>query len=193
MFITALGIAWLIGQQAGVGAMTVALYGALGLALGLALALWWAGVRQRQSRAIWPAMPAIALALIVAPFGVDAQHSVSAASSTSDVVPYSAARLERLQRQHRPVLLYATAAWCLTCKVNEASSLSSARIHAAFRQHGAVMMEADWTHNDPAVTRLLTANGRAGVPLYVWYPKSGDMRILPQVLTPGLIEGLLIS
>jgi len=187
MFATALGLAWLVGSEAGIAAMTVALAGALVLGLGL----WWMGLRQRQLVAVWRCWPVLAGALALALVGVGAMRPLAAVAGASDVLPYSAARLEDLRAHHRAVLVYATAGWCLTCKVNEATSLSPASVHAAFATHKAVMMEADWTRSDPEVTKLLVAHGRAGVPLYLWYPASGPLRELPQVLTPDLVTRLV--
>ncbi|OJV32712.1 MAG: hypothetical protein BGO24_02425 [Sphingomonas sp. 67-36] len=186
MLATALGLTWLLGQQGGVVVMTQG----LALALTLGLALWWWGLRQARGRGI--RSPLIAALLIAALPGmlISPSTNSSVLAATSDgVMPYRPDTFAGLRRRHRPILLYATAQWCLTCKVNELSSLDPAR--AAFRKSGAVMMEADWTHNDPEVTRLLTQNGRAGVPLYIWYPAAGSPRLLPQVLTPALVLGLL--
>ena len=188
MFATALGLSWLIGQQSGVGAMTAALGGVLLLGL----ALWLTGARQRSMLPAWPAMPGVVAALALAVFGVGAfALTPAAARASADVEPYSAARLSELQALHRPVLVYATAAWCLTCKVNEATSLNTQTVRQAFHRRGAVMMEADWTRSNPEVTRLLTANARAGVPLYLWYPVKGPVQVLPQVLSPRLVRTLV--
>ncbi|MDE2561840.1 MAG: thioredoxin family protein [Sphingomonadales bacterium] len=188
MFATALALAWLLGKQAGVDAMTRG----LAAAFLLGAALWWWGLRQRSERHGWPVALVAAGALALGgavPY--QAEGTATTAASDGSVVAYSPPRLAELRRQHRSVLVYATASWCLTCKVNEASSLSPARVRDAFARAGAVMMEADWTRNDPAVTRLLSDNGRAGVPLYLFYPTSGQPRILPQILTPDLVIGLL--
>jgi thiol:disulfide interchange protein/DsbC/DsbD-like thiol-disulfide interchange protein len=188
MFATALGLAWLIGQQSGVGAMTAALGGVVVLGL----ALWLTGARQRKMLPTWPAMPGVLAALALAVFGVGAFALAPAtARASAEIVPYSASRLSGLRAGNRPVLVFATAAWCLTCKVNEATSLNAQTVRDAFRRRGAVMMEADWTRSDPEVTRLLTEHGRAGVPLYVWYPAHGSAQILPQVLTPDMVRGLV--
>ena len=188
MFATALGLAWLIGQQSGVGAMTAALGGVVVLGL----ALWLTGARQRKMLPTWPAMPGVLAALALAVFGVGALALAPAtARASAEIVPYSASRLSDLRAGNRPVLVFATAAWCLTCKVNEATSLNAQTVRDAFRRRGAVMMEADWTRSDPEVTRLLTEHGRAGVPLYVWYPARGSAQILPQVLTPDMVRALV--
>ena len=48
-------------------------------------------------------------------------------------------------------------------------------------------MKADWTVKDPEITQTLAAFGRNGVPLYVFYPTSGEPRVLPEILTPAIV------
>ena len=192
MFATALGLAWLLGQQAGVSGMT----GGLGVALLAGLALWWTGLRQRAGRSAGLAIGTAGLAVLALPLVVPAHangHITDAAQRAGEPQAYSPARLASLREQHHPVLLYATADWCLTCKVNEATSLSPDGVRKAFASAGAVMLAADWTRSDPQVSQLLAENGRAGVPLYIWYPEHGNPRVLPQVLTPGLVIGLVAT
>ena len=84
--------------------------------------------------------------------------------------------------------LNATAAWCLSCLVNEKVALSDARVLAAFREREIVLVEADWTRRDAAISALLAAHGRSGVPLYLFYPPGGGAPVeLPQILTPDLV------
>ena len=86
------------------------------------------------------------------------------------------------------MFVYFTADWCLTCKVNEEVAIEREQTRAAFEQAGVVVLRGDWTRRDPAITRYLTAQGAAGVPLYVWYPAgSGAPEQLPQVLTPATL------
>jgi thiol:disulfide interchange protein DsbD len=98
---------------------------------------------------------------------------------------------ERLQaelEQGRTVFVDFTAAWCLTCKFNEASVLESADVREAFRRHGIVKMKADWTNGDPVITKLLQHFGRPGVPLYVLYPgKNGEPIVFPELLTKSIV------
>ena len=55
---------------------------------------------------------------------------------------------------------------------------------------GVAVLRGDWTRQDPAISRFLKAHGRAGVPLYLWYPAGGEPRELPQVLSADLLVGL---
>jgi thiol:disulfide interchange protein len=95
-----------------------------------------------------------------------------------------------LRREGKPVLLYLTADWCLTCKVNEGTSLNATAVRAAFDRAGVIVMRGDWTNGDAAITAFLKANGKAGVPAYFWYPPHGAPKNLPQILTPGMLEDL---
>jgi thiol:disulfide interchange protein len=98
---------------------------------------------------------------------------------------------ERLQtelEQGRTVFVDFTAAWCLTCKFNEASVLEAHDVREAFQRHGIVKMKADWTNGDPVITKLLQQFGRPGVPLYVLYPaKNEEPIVFPEVLTRSML------
>ena len=103
------------------------------------------------------------------------------------------ARLDELRAAGAPVFVDFTAVWCITCKVNEYIALGDPAVREAFLDAGVAMLRADWTRQDPEITRELEANGRAGVPLYLFYPKGklvGERPsaiILPQILTADSI------
>lgn len=81
-----------------------------------------------------------------------------------------------------------TAAWCVTCKVNEGAALSSQRVAQAFADEDIAYLKGDWTNRDDAIAAALAEHGRAGVPLYLFYPAGGGSpEVLPQLLTEGLI------
>ena len=77
-----------------------------------------------------------------------------------------------LQALGRPVFVDFTADWCITCKLDERVALSDQAVLKAFADGGVVALRADWTREDPAITRMLEANDRPGVPLYLFYPKA---------------------
>ena len=101
--------------------------------------------------------------------------------------PWSEARVASLAQQGRPVFVYFTADWCLTCKVNEAAAIDRSEVRDAFRKAGVKVLAGDWTNGDPAITRFLESRGRAGVPLYLWYAPGESPEELPQVLTPAML------
>jgi thiol:disulfide interchange protein DsbD len=98
---------------------------------------------------------------------------------------------ERLQAeldQGHSVFVDFTAAWCLTCKFNEANVLESTEVREAFQRYAIVKLKADWTNGDPVITKLLQRFGRPGVPLYVLYPgKNEEPIVFPEVLTKGMV------
>jgi thiol:disulfide interchange protein DsbD len=105
--------------------------------------------------------------------------------------PFSEARLAALREAGRPVFVDMSAAWCITCLVNERVALDPASVRDAFAGHHVALLRGDWTRRDAAITRYLDHFGRNGVPLYVYYPAGGTPKVLPQILTPGLVTDLV--
>ncbi|MDB5737358.1 MAG: thiol:disulfide interchange protein, partial [Sphingomonas bacterium] len=116
--------------------------------------------------------------------------AVATVTAASGSVPFDEAKLATLRAQNKPVLLYFTADWCLTCKVNEKTAIERAETQAAFTAAGVTTMIGDWTDGDAAIGKFLEAHGRSGVPLYLWYAPGREPKELPQILTPGLLVGL---
>ena len=101
---------------------------------------------------------------------------------------FTPGRLQAELEQGHSVFVDFTAAWCLTCKFNEANVLESAEVRDAFQRHAIAKLKADWTNGDPAITKLLQKFGRPGVPLYVLYPgKNEEPIVFPEVLTKGMV------
>ncbi|PYJ89932.1 MAG: hypothetical protein DME71_08035 [Verrucomicrobia bacterium] len=122
----------------------------------------------------------------------DKFHSANIASADSrlrgDWQAFTPERLQAELEQGRTVFVDFTAAWCLTCKFNEASVLESAEVREAFQRHAIVKLKADWTNGDPVITKLLQQFGRPGVPLYVLYPgKNEEPIVFPELLTKGMV------
>jgi thiol:disulfide interchange protein DsbD len=122
----------------------------------------------------------------------DKFHSANVASAGSqlrgDWQGFTPERLQAELEQGHTVFVDFTAAWCLTCKFNEASVLESQDVREAFQRRGIVKMKADWTNGDPVITKLLQQFGRPGVPLYVLYPgKNEEPIVFPELLTKGMV------
>ena len=117
-----------------------------------------------------------------------AKISNAGSQLTGDWQAFTPERLQTELMQGRTVFVDFTAAWCLTCKFNEASVLETAPVREAFQRHGIVKLKADWTNGDPVITKLLQQFGRPGVPLYVLYPgKSAEPIVFPELLTKSII------
>ena len=183
MGLTALGLAWILERQVGIPGLAVGL-AATAVA---AAALWWSG-RRGGWLPLAPAALAAAAALAFLPNATD--PAVARAGGVLAAEPFSEARLAALRAQGRPVFIYFTADWCITCKVNEKAVLARRDVAAALRGKGAAVLVGDWTRGDAAIGRFLERHGRSGVPLYLWYPAQGEAEVLPQILTAGRVAGL---
>jgi thiol:disulfide interchange protein DsbD len=96
---------------------------------------------------------------------------------------YSPQKVASLQAAGKPVFIDFTAAWCVTCQVNERVVLAREDVRAAFRDRGVTLVRADWTRRDPEITRALAEVGRNGVPTYVLYRPGRAPLVLPELLT----------
>ncbi len=182
MYGAALWLVSVLWAQSGLLGVALALAGGLGLGI----AAWVLGRAQRQGRGgLGPVLAALGL-LFALPFGLTAAPPPPAAGDTAE--SWSAARVEALRAQGKGVFLNVTAAWCITCQVNERLALRRDAVQAAMAARGIVYLKADWTRGDPAITALLRAHGREGVPLYLfWPPGGGEAVILPEVLTESMV------
>ena len=101
---------------------------------------------------------------------------------------WSKAAVDRNLTAGRPVFVDFTAKWCLSCQVNERVALTSPDVVKAFADAHVVLLKADWTQHDDAITDALAKLGRSGVPAYALYvPGEISPRLLPEVLTPGIV------
>ncbi|HVI98771.1 MAG TPA: protein-disulfide reductase DsbD domain-containing protein [Sphingomonas sp.] len=188
MFLTALALLWVLSRQVGKAGIALGIIAALVLGA----LLWLAGRRQARGFA-GGAIAALALV------GVGAAGAAAvtrlphaAAAPVAGAEPFSEAKLADLRKAGRPVFAYFTADWCLTCKVNEKVAIETDTVRDAFERHHVAMLVGDWTDGDPVLGRFIEAHNRAGVPLYLYYaPGAAEPKVLPQVLTPGMLAGLV--
>ena len=130
----------------------------------------------------------------IEPGASQAQSGNDSSKESSNALPsiaYSAETVSALRAEGRPVFVNFTAAWCISCLVNERMVFSAATIISAFAENNVAYVKADWTNRDPLVTKALSEFDRAGVPLYLFYPaglsdEEGPM-ILPQILTERIV------
>ncbi|MDZ7588085.1 MAG: thioredoxin family protein [Parasphingorhabdus sp.] len=196
MFVTAIGLIWLLGAQVGNNALALALF----FLLAIILLLWLVGSTQRgggglRGIALSGALAALIVGIFILPLDGPGDGSLAQAnvSATLPAEAFSEARLASLRAENRPVFAYFTADWCITCKANEAAAIQRSETARAFRAANVAVLEGDWTRPDPAISRYLEAHGRAGVPLYVFYPAGGEPQILPQLLTVEMLTRLVAT
>ena len=184
MAATAVAALWLLYRQTGVEGLIAGL-AAIALLTSILLLI---GQLQRGGRKAWPI--AIAGAIGAAALGL---ALLPAAGTRAVQVPDGAKRwtpdaVRRAQAAGKPVFVYFTADWCLTCKANEAAAISRSETQRAFAKGNVEVLVGDWTNGDPAIGRFLESRGRAGVPLYLWYaPGKAEPEELPQVLTRSML------
>ena len=190
MYGAALWMVWVASQQtdqAGLAAIFASF-------LLVGFAAWAYGTAQERERGLAFNLAALAAgagslallaAMALAPAAPAGQPGGLAAADGAE--PFTAARLASLRAAHRPVLVDMSAAWCVTCLVNERLALAPTAVRHAFAQHNVAYLKGDWTRQDAAITAYLRGFDRSGVPLYVFYPADGAPVVLPQVLTEGLV------
>lgn len=193
MYAAAAWLVWVLAQQA--GPRGVAIVSAAMIVL--ALAAWlWSVTRNLSPRGRGIGAAAAMLALLLALFGVGQLRGAEPAQAAQITrgEAYSAAKLASYRAENRAVFVDATAAWCITCLVNEEAVLSKSGVQNAFADKKVVYMVADWTNQNPEITALLKDNGRSGVPLYLYYaPGAAKPKILSQVLTESEVLSALGS
>jgi thiol:disulfide interchange protein DsbD len=171
MFATFIWLAWVLKFQTGLAGVALLSLGAAALGL--------AATEPRRR-------PLALAALLILPFF---RPSITTPTLTlPNAEPYSPSRLAALQSANTPVFIDMTAAWCVTCLVNDRTTLQSPAVQATLSAHHVKILVGDWTDRNPAITAFLAENHRAGVPLYLYLPPNAPPKTLPQILTPDIIE-----
>jgi thiol:disulfide interchange protein len=185
MAATAAACLWLLWRQAGLS----------GFWTGIAAAFWlvvclYAYGRTRTATPLRRGWVLIVLGLIQLPYLVLKLPNQSPTAATRPPIGAERWELGKAEvhvAEGRPVFVYFTADWCLTCKANEVTAIDRDDVRAEFKKAGVKVLAGDWTNGDPAITRFLESRGRAGVPLYLWYRPGAEPEELPQILTASML------
>jgi thiol:disulfide interchange protein len=167
------------GSSGGQGIYRIALL--LGCFLMLAVAGWVLGK--------WPARwTSTIAAILIAALGL-AIPLYQPKDTTLAWAPYSQQALTEARAAGHPVFIDFTAAWCLSCQVNERLVLKSSDVQHQFSKNHVTLLRADWTQYDPAITQQLASINRSGVPTYVIYPAPVNSApdVLPELLTKDIV------
>ncbi len=200
MFASACWLLWVLSQQISHMGQFAALLGMLALAFGIWL------VKQRPAQKFWRV---VVLVLAIASFGftistftgmkqMPESDEIPVASVNQNWEEFSRPLLEKYLEGDAPVFVNMTAAWCITCKVNEKVAIATKDTQKLFADKGVKYLKGDWTNQNPAITHYLEEYGRSGVPIYVYYgPKDKNTGarpqpvVLPQILTSSIVENAL--
>ena len=186
LLLTILWLLWVLQQQAGLLLVIVVCFGLV--ALSLVLGMIQMSKKVSLKRGLWGIMAGL---LILIPLLVNTLDP-NGAEDTHDVHDFSLQALNALRAKDQPVFVYATADWCITCKVNESTTLNRQNVQRFFAQNNIAVLRADWTRRDDTLTRYLETFNRSGVPVYIFYPSGNRAPVLlPQILSPSRVTDII--
>ncbi|UCG87027.1 MAG: thioredoxin family protein [Gemmatimonadota bacterium] len=193
LFGTVIWLVWVFARQTGVNGAAHLLTALMMLAFATwVLGRWKAQLIDARTRLVSRAVVLVALGLAVG-LAARGTRAEAAAAGSTQWQPFSQELVQQLRAAGQPVFIDFTAAWCLSCQVNEQVVLASRVIEDAFVEHNVATLKADWTRFDPVITSALESFGRSGVPLYVFYPAdlARSPVVLPTILTKrGVLDVL---
>ena len=184
LFATAIWLTWVFGRLYAATGPTAGIDKTVDLLLGfllLAIAGWALGR--------WPARWGSAIAAMVLIALAIAVPLRKPKVDTLTWQPWTPASLAAARASGHPVFVDFTAAWCLSCQVNERAVLRSSDVVAQLNAQHVELLKADWTNYDAAITAALSSVGRSGVPTYVLYPpgEKSNPDVLPELLTKDTV------
>lgn len=194
LFLTAVWLVWVLANQA--GSLSVAMIGVAATLIAFAIWLFKSAPSGKLARNVVFGIAGLIIILggVAIPFmlqgtkgvGVDEAGNVTAKGGYDDV--WSPETVASLQSEGKGVFVDFTASWCVTCQVNKRTTLQSASVQKAFEERGVTLLIADWTSRNKLIADELAKFGRAGVPLYLYFPSGGgEPEVLPQILSPSLV------
>jgi len=183
MLATVVWLLWVLGQQTSLDTAMLALGGLLLLAA----FVWTFKLRNLASRSLrWLLAAALVWGGLTFSDALKAPTDSASSNATPNVQtwqPWSESAVAQSLAQGRPVFVDFTAAWCVTCQINKASTLSNSDVLTDLATHNVTLMRADWTRRDPAITAALSALGRSGVPVYVLQAPGKPPQVLSELLS----------
>lgn len=182
MFATVVWLVWVLGQQSGIdGAGAL-----LGVLILMSLIIWALTLKGR-ARTVIATLSIASFAAFIWATGQNITRIQSNAAATSSLAhgwqAWEPGKVEQLTASGQSVFVDFTAAWCVTCQYNKKTTLSNADVLADVAAKKVVLLRADWTRRDPAVTAALAQLGRSGVPVYVIYKPGRAPVVLSEILS----------
>lgn len=199
MLATVVWLVWVLGQQSGIdGAAAL-----LALLLLVSLLMWALGLSGTGRVGLVCLATALLCAMLWAlgplmlnslpPASVLAERAGRAQSEPGRWQPWTPQLAQQTLAQGRPVFVDFTAAWCVTCQYNKQTTLANAQVLADLQARQVLLLRADWTRRDPAITQALAELGRSGVPVYALYAPGKPPQLLPEVLSVAGLQAALAA
>ena len=104
-------------------------------------------------------------------------------------ISWSIEKENELRLNEQAYFINFTAAWCITCKVNEAVAFSD-EVFKKFEEKNITYLKADWTNRNSEIAGQIEKYNRSGIPLYIYWNKKLDE---PMVLNEILTENYLME
>ncbi len=190
MLATVAWLIWVLSIQAGSYGVLLALMGLVVMALGI----WFTQLKGAFRRSGWAFM-----LISMWPF-YTLYRAESQAEKTQNWQPFSSTSYASAQSNPEPIFVNMTAAWCITCQVNEQVALNTDETRSLFSNEKVQYLKGDWTDFDADITQYLEKYQRNGVPIYVYYgptdPVTGNRpepQVLPQILTPAIVNNYVAT
>jgi thiol:disulfide interchange protein len=180
MYAATVWLVWVVSQQSGPAGVLMVGAGLVAVGAGA----WLLGLANRSS--VWGRNIARGAAAVVG-IALAGLLYTGSATHADPAEPFTTARFDELRNEGRPVFVNMTAAWCLSCLVNEEIALSPAAVQDAFARSHVAYLKGDWTSKNPTISAYLHQLGRDGVPLYVLYPPGRDPVVLPEILSAATV------
>ncbi len=199
MFATVIWLVWVLGQQVGLEGVT----GFLICLLSVAFLLW---ALTQTGKVGWGLRALTATVCLLSfwqwgpswtqldPGQAQTSMTLEKAAQSKEGLQgltwetWSEDKLAKARDAGRPVFVDFTAAWCVTCQFNKKTTFSHPEVLASFAEKKVLLLRADWTRYDPAITRALNALGRNGVPVYAWYAPGQSVHLLSELPSVSEIQ-----
>lgn len=185
IFFTTVWLGWVLVRQAGANAALALGAAAVGLAFALWILRWGAG--RWGFRIVGVLL--LAASLTIPALSIRASRP-EAIAENSRWQTFSEAKLREAAAQGQPVFVDFTASWCITCQWNKKTVLEKDSVQDLFAANHVLLLRADWTDQDPAITRALAGYGRNSVPVYLFQNSRGEVKLLPELISLSDIQNL---
>lgn len=189
LYVTVVWLLWVFSKQTGIDSTSLLLLGIVIISLSIWLWMLSNSSEKKQIKLLSIAVFFLSIFITLKATDISDKNSITPnVNKSNDYEIFSQDILDHYLRNNERVFVNMTADWCITCKLNERIALSTRRVKDVFNKKEIRYLVGDWTNSDPQITQYLNTFDREGVPLYTYYTENGDIKVLPQLLTPGIIE-----